>query len=207
MKYQMTHLEEDIRDLYLSFGVTDPSLIDMYSLSYDLDIWIHDIDDESTLIKLNGNYTIFLNENLSPQERWQDFGHEIGHALKHEGNQDKLKKSFRTLQEFQANNFMYHFCVPTFMLLNYEITNFTDINIGTAFIMEKFNVTESFSKKRLEQFRNKLFQAKSDEEFRNRKEPVYNYSKGIPPRKLPSHTNEIVSRALAFKRKQVGVFN
>ncbi|WP_149865378.1 ImmA/IrrE family metallo-endopeptidase [Bacillus zhangzhouensis] len=28
-----------------------------------------------------------INTRLSPQEQWQDFGHELCHALRHEGNQ------------------------------------------------------------------------------------------------------------------------
>ncbi|WP_411810215.1 ImmA/IrrE family metallo-endopeptidase [Bacillus altitudinis] len=31
--------------------------------------------------------TIIIDNRLSPQEQWQNFGHELCHALRHEGNQ------------------------------------------------------------------------------------------------------------------------
>lgn len=108
-----------------------------------------------------------MNNNLSPEEEWQDFSHELGHILKHYGNQHKMINMFRNLQESQADNFMYHFCVPTFMLLNYNITNYSNIKDGIPFIANKFGVTKNFAKKRLNLFRRKIEQAKFDEKFQD----------------------------------------
>jgi Zn-dependent peptidase ImmA (M78 family) len=51
-----------------------------------------------------------------PQEQWQDFVHELAHVLKYAENPFNMNRMTRELQEYQANSFMYHFCVPTFML-------------------------------------------------------------------------------------------
>ncbi|MGE6260913.1 ImmA/IrrE family metallo-endopeptidase [Heyndrickxia sporothermodurans] len=174
MKYQMTYLEEEIKDLYYSLNIKSPSDIDMYHIANEFDVWIHYHKNESIVLKKpNGLYSIFLDERLSYQEQWEDFGHEFGHVLKHVGYQFKMEKMFRQLQENQANNFMYHFCVPTFMLLNYNIANFYNINDGIAFVTSTFNVTEQFARKRLIQFRNQLQQAKADEDHRRYMESLY----------------------------------
>lgn len=162
MKIQMTSLEEKVMKLYLEMGIEIPSRINMNEIANYLDIWIHLYDGESQVFKRRGLYSMFLNESLTPEEQWQDFGHEIGHVIKHVGDQHKLRIAFRELQEFQANNFMYHFCVPTFMLLDYEISNFMNIEDGVPFILEKFPVTEEFAKKRLLMLSNQMQLSNSD---------------------------------------------
>ncbi|MGG3798025.1 ImmA/IrrE family metallo-endopeptidase [Metabacillus fastidiosus] len=173
MNYQLTQLEENIKNLYINLGIELPYEIDIYHISNELDIWIYFHPHKSEIFKRNGLFSMFLDEELSVQEQWQDFGHELGHIIRHTGNQHKLAIPFRALQENQANNFMYHFCVPTFMLLNYEINNFMNINDGISFISKAFNVTEEFAKRRLVQFKNQIYQAKSDEEHRRYMESLY----------------------------------
>lgn len=166
MKYQMTMLEEDIEALYKEMGIFSASDLDMYYIASELDIWIHFWEQKSEMKCVNGLYSILLNEHLSRQEQWQDFGHETGHIIKHVGKQHELKKMFRDLQESQANNFMFQFCVPTFMLLNYQINEYANFEDGVHFISENFNVTEQFSRIRLNHFKNQLLLAKSDAEHR-----------------------------------------
>lgn len=167
MQYQFTQLETDIKHFYDKLRIFSPSDIDMYYIANEMDIWIHYHNDESTLYKSrNGLYSIFLDERLSYQEQWQDFGHELGHVIKHVGNQHKLKPMFRLLQENQANNFMYQFCVPTFMLLDLKVITYMNINDGLTFISKTFNVTHEFARVRLNHFKNQLLLAKSDSEHR-----------------------------------------
>lgn len=84
------------------------------------------------------------------QQEWQLFAHELCHHLRHYGSQLNMHHLFLELQEFQANHFAYHFCVPTFML--------EEIKDITAYeIMNQFNVDFDFALRRLEMFQNKLF--------------------------------------------------
>lgn len=166
MTYQMTPLEEKIRDIYLYAGLTSPSNSIMHDFANHYDIWLHKYDGESRAIKRRGLYSIFLNKNISLQEQWQDFGHEMGHVIKHVGDQHAIGLSFRELQEFQANNFMYQFCVPTFMLLKYEQGNLSNTINGVDFVSEKFNVTRSFAKIRIDHYKNQWLLAHSDAEHR-----------------------------------------
>ncbi|WP_368532778.1 ImmA/IrrE family metallo-endopeptidase [Cytobacillus horneckiae] len=84
------------------------------------------------------------------QEEWMLFGHETTHYIRHCGNQLNMHPLFRDLQEFQANHFAYHFCVPTFMLEEIKGVTVHDI-------MNQFNVDFEFALNRLEMFKNKLF--------------------------------------------------
>ncbi|HSH24972.1 MAG TPA: ImmA/IrrE family metallo-endopeptidase [Massilibacterium sp.] len=85
------------------------------------------------------------------QQEWQLFGHEICHYLVHPGNQLKMHFLFRDLQEYQANHFAYHFCVPTFMLENEN-----DLSIYK--VMNLFNVEYDFALKRLEMYERKMLE-------------------------------------------------
>ncbi|GIN59997.1 hypothetical protein J8TS2_43160 [Lederbergia ruris] len=64
-----------------------------------------------------------------------------------------LNNLFLAYQEWKANNFALHFCVPTFILIKYEIANIPE---GIPFITKTFNVTQKFAQKRLIHFRNQL---------------------------------------------------
>ncbi|MBM7606024.1 Zn-dependent peptidase ImmA (M78 family) [Metabacillus crassostreae] len=154
MKYQMSHLEEDVKGIYRKLNISEPISIDMCRIAEEFDVWIHPHEYKSQMIERDGMYSILLDKRITKEEQWQDFGHELGHVINHAGNQHKMNKLFRDLQEYQANNFMFHFCVPTFMLLKMQFPD----RRGQAvkMIAENFNVTCEFADKRLKQFENKI---------------------------------------------------
>lgn len=166
MDYSMTKLEEDIQNLYHELSITDISPSSMKYIAKQLQIKLKISDVSSQALNYNGEYYIFINNKLSAQEQWQEFGHEIGHRIKHVGDQKTMFTQFRCLQEWQADNFMYHFCVPTFMLLKLNISNYCNIEYGISFISETFNVTDDFARKRLQMFKSQMLQAKSDRDHR-----------------------------------------
>nr|WP_077737009.1 ImmA/IrrE family metallo-endopeptidase [Bacillus sonorensis] len=150
MEFYLTHLEEYVKNMYLKFGFFEPQHIDMNRVAAGLNIWIHYENMDSMMIKHDGMYSIILNSKLSRQKQWEDFAHELCHVLKHAGNQLNMNKMFRELQEFQANQFMYHFCVPTFMLLKLD---FPELRCNAVkMVADLFNVTDEFAAKRIELF-------------------------------------------------------
>src|SRR5699024_7956666 len=92
--------------------------------------------------KFGGKYRIFIDNRQSKQKQWQDFGHELGHVLCHAGHQLKMNHMFLKYQEWKANNFMYHFCVSTFMLCQLK-----EVNVHN--VMNLFNVEYEFACKSL----------------------------------------------------------
>ncbi|MED1607793.1 ImmA/IrrE family metallo-endopeptidase [Cytobacillus kochii] len=195
MNYTLTNLEDNIKKLYLLLEITKPSEIDIWQFAHYFDIWIEFEESKSELVETQkGLFTICLDKRNSYQNQWQDFAHEFGHVIRHVGKQHKLRSYFRDFQEFQANNFMYHFCVPTFMLFEYNVSNYLDIENGAKFVSTTFNVTEEFAKKRMILFRDKLLQAKLDDEHRKYMESRYPKAPPYSP-----ETNNIVKRALELK--------
>ncbi|GAB4074758.1 hypothetical protein GCM10028778_22610 [Barrientosiimonas marina] len=79
------------------------------------------------------------------QREWQLFGHELGHYLRHAGNQYVMCYLFRDLQEYQADHFAYHFCVPTFMLDNVQPLTVHDV-------VNLFCVEYQFARQRLDMY-------------------------------------------------------
>jgi Zn-dependent peptidase ImmA (M78 family) len=174
LEYTYTPLEKFVNDLYSVLSISNPQEIDMKVIANQLNVKLYFYDDGSTAV---GN-RIFIDERLSKARQWEDFGHELCHTLRHHGNQllmlkNDLLHSFRRLQESQSDNFMYQFCVPTFMLLNYKIANFLNVKAGIPFVMERFNVTEEFAAERLTRFKRQLLQSKLDAEHRAYMESWY----------------------------------
>jgi Zn-dependent peptidase ImmA (M78 family) len=200
LEYTYTPLEEFVKELYIALSIATPNEIDMRDIADQLNIKLYFYDDGSTAV---GN-RIFIDERLSKARQWEDFGHELCHTLRHHGNQllmlkNALLHSFRKLQESQSDNFMYQFCVPTFMLLNFKISNFLDVKPGISFVTEKFNVTEEFAEERLRRFKRQLLQSKSDAEHRMIMESLYPKA---PP--YSKETNDVLKQLnLILEKKGV----
>lgn len=141
-----THLEDYIKNLYLNIGIVKPEQIDINTIATRLRIKVILVPFNS----MRANNVICINERTSKEERWQQFGHELCHVLWHCGNQFGIPYFFREYQEWKANNFALHFCVPTFMLdelkLDYEYYK------AIYQIQDTFNVDEEFAKKRLDNY-------------------------------------------------------
>ncbi|WP_342537292.1 ImmA/IrrE family metallo-endopeptidase [Sporosarcina sp. FSL K6-3508] len=157
--YQNSHLEDFIEQLYASLSIRQPEQLNKYLIAERLNIGIYLSRNDSEAFYWDGRYYIFINRDLDSRQRWQDFGHELCHVLRHSGHQGRMPPLFRQLQEWQADNFMYHFCVPTFMLqkIHLPYDQFEAIRL----IAETFNVEYDFAFKRLEMYQRKdVFQMK-----------------------------------------------
>lgn len=170
MKYQTTLLEDWIKEFYFNIDVYYPRQLDLFDIAARLGIFVHFEEFSSRVY----NGEIIIDSRLSPEEQWEDFGHELCHLLRQEGNQLLLMRNqLLDIQEAKAENFALQFCAPTFMLLKNKVVNYLNIQDGIPFVVEKFNVTEEFAKKRLIHFRNQLQLSKSDQEFRVYMDSIY----------------------------------
>ncbi|HLS10432.1 ImmA/IrrE family metallo-endopeptidase [Lentibacillus sp.] len=132
-----------MRNLYRYLNISHPNQLDINKIANKLNLTIH---YGSTSFRIDNELVI---KRSTKQKEWQLFGHEVGHYLIHVGNHYFMHYLFRDLQEWQANLFAYHFCVPTFMLDNlYKII--------ASDIMNLFNVEFEFARKRLEMYERKV---------------------------------------------------
>ncbi|MCK6164069.1 ImmA/IrrE family metallo-endopeptidase [Bacillus pumilus] len=137
-----THLDDWIEAFYHQINIKNPSELDLLDIAYRSNLKVE-------FLNISSRYyagTIIIDNRLSPQEQWQDFGHELCHALRHEGNQLIMPPLFRELQEMQAKRFAYKFCIPTFMLR--KIKAIQPYNSFTNEIAALFNVTYEFATER-----------------------------------------------------------
>lgn len=138
-----THLEDYIYLLLKSLDITKPHQLNIENVSnrmglklvYKKKAFMH--DDEIVL------------QPGTRQKEWVLFVHELCHRLRHAGMQLIMHPLFVELQEYQADYFSYHFCVPTFMLQELK-------EVSVHVIMNLFNVEEDFAIKRFEMYQNKL---------------------------------------------------
>lgn len=146
------NLEDYIKQLLNSIGIYHPHQLNMETVSTRLGIVVHRIPHKSMCVEDN----IFLNSALDDRECWEEFGHELCHAKWHAGNQVFIHALMRELQEWKAENFSQHLCIPSFMLNQIKLPDHESEAIWL--IMETFGVTRDFAKKRLEQYlRNLIF--------------------------------------------------
>ncbi|WP_203363688.1 ImmA/IrrE family metallo-endopeptidase [Bacillus sp. REN10] len=145
-----TLLEDYIFSLYQSIHIYKPDQLDMKVIAKRLGIDIEYINNSSKTLLGSLETLILIDQRLPPEKQWQDFGHELGHLLRHCGSQLTLPPPFIKMQEWQANNFMYHFCVPSFMLekLSFPWRKKEVI----AVIAHTFNVDIEFATERLERW-------------------------------------------------------
>lgn len=155
MSYTFSSTEEYIKNMYEAIGVFTPNQLHPERISEHLNISIAYLPVRSWRVD---DY-IFLDNRLDASEQWQEFGHELCHALWHQDNQYHLTKPYIQYQESQANHFAYYACVPTQMLLEIPLPD--DMRSAVHRICTTFNVTPVFAQKRLELYLNKMYQSTS----------------------------------------------
>lgn len=139
-----THLEDYIRELYKTMGIAKPEDLNMLQIAKKLGV---DITYSNRVFRFDNEIII---QRGTKSEEWMMFGHELCHYLRHSGNQLKMGKWFVELQEWQADNFMYQFCVPSFMLCKLKLPRLECE--AASLIVETFNVDQEFAKKRLQHY-------------------------------------------------------
>ena len=124
-------------------------MIDTVSKKLNLSVTFWGFTSEIAFYK--GVYKVFINENQSNQQQWQDFGHEMYHYCHDYVVYDRLHETYAEYGESKADYFAYHFCVPTFMLMDLK-----EVNIYV--IANRFNVEYDFALRRLEMYQNKILE-------------------------------------------------
>ncbi|WP_155591887.1 ImmA/IrrE family metallo-endopeptidase [Lysinibacillus cavernae] len=145
-----THTENFIKNLYSKMNISKSSQLQFQKIATLLNIQIFYWNKSSQALFDESHVYIFLNEQLTTEQLWQDFCHELGHVLLHNGQQERMPKSLIEYLENKANNFMYHACIPSFMLDEVDSDALTIENV-----QQLFNVEYDFAEKRLTQYFNK----------------------------------------------------
>lgn len=82
-----TYTEDFIKEFYHKMNILTAEQLNIKTISNKLGIHVFYWSDSSQALYNDGRYYIFLNENQSTQQQWQDFCHELSHVLLHTGDQ------------------------------------------------------------------------------------------------------------------------
>jgi Zn-dependent peptidase ImmA (M78 family) len=168
--YIPTELEKKIEKIYKERCILSPTDLNIFNVSKMFNVKINQSINGQPQRAIWDDYAsvIFLDPSQSEEKQREVFFHELGHPLLHCGDQSKMKnKSFRELQEYQANQFQLYAALPFFMLKEMELPIYESQIINL--IKNEFKVTRAFAKKRLEQIKSRILQFKIDNEiFRSR---------------------------------------
>lgn len=163
MRYTYSHLEDFIQIIYSKLNTHSPTEMNIYAIADALNIGLYHIGTCSQAIHFEGRHYIFLDVRLTAPERFEMFGHELGHIFLHTGNQQQMLDDYRMYQEWKANLFALHFCIPTFML-----QTLPDHTLNKYQISELFGVTIEFADKRLNRYHEKHLLHNSMQQFEKR---------------------------------------
>ncbi|WP_340637578.1 ImmA/IrrE family metallo-endopeptidase [Bacillus cereus] len=106
-----------MQHLYQSLPINVPEQIDMIEIAKKLNICLYFAPFGSHAMERNQIANLVIDNRISQQEQWEDFGHETCHILFHTGNQLLMHQMFLEYQEARLktshNNLVY-------LLLCYE---------------------------------------------------------------------------------------
>lgn len=114
--YRPSEVEEIVCDLYQQFGIHHSCQmdIDLIASIWNVEIWRYPFPAQSFWSAEQS--IICLDSMASPERRRADFFHELGHIVRHEGNQEGLHPLFVELQEWQAHRFQLIAAMPHYLL-------------------------------------------------------------------------------------------
>ncbi|MCY8540076.1 ImmA/IrrE family metallo-endopeptidase [Bacillus haynesii] len=165
--YYLSELEEEVQNIYKKINILEPFQVDMEVIADRLDIQIRYMPNKCGIFKFGLSKVIILDSLKNKQQHWEDFCHELGHIMKHAGTQFKTPLLLKEMQENQANSFMYHFSVPTFMLNKIQLPPLKRDAI--QLLTDLFNVTHTFAEKRLDIYLRKLLSLRTQSSFMKQK--------------------------------------
>lgn len=196
--YKNTPLEVWVENLYRSWGITSPLDLNIKNLARKLDIWIYYHENSSQALEYNGMWSVILDSRMAQQEQWEDFLHEVGHILRHYGNQSIMPETLVQLQEDQVKHFQLYATMPYYLIREMELPSYEQDVINL--LSSRFNVTLKLAKIRLEQIKRRDFQVRSDQEFIKNLNGQYRNYDPLDTSRWSSETSRIMNQLY----KQIG---
>lgn len=165
--YKPTETEEWISFIYQKNGIHSAADMDLDHIAAIFRAMIELHPYESKVIWSSNFALIYLHALLSKEQRREHFFHELGHIVRHCGDQFAMPESFIELQEQQAAQFQLYAAMPAFML-NEFIHDVYSWGAFEKILAEAFCLPIRFVQKRLDQIMNRLRLAQFDKELRER---------------------------------------
>lgn len=154
--YFKTPLEQTIEDYYFSYGIltSEDLTIERVAETFGVEVYQKDMrpfsDNEMNVVVLSTHDELFIQRKA--------FFHELGHVLRHAGDQRNMPKLFYQLQEADADRFSLYSSMPFFMLEQLPLPAAEEEAVGM--IAEAFKIPGEFAQIRLTQIKERIASAK-----------------------------------------------
>ncbi|MDN4069232.1 ImmA/IrrE family metallo-endopeptidase [Paenibacillus vini] len=166
--YHLTHMEESIENIYCQMDLKEPHQITIDYISRKLNIWVYFRPFRSrALEKTPGVYTMVIDNRKPPYDQRIEFLHELGHLLRHSGNQTLLPREFTKAQEDDAEQFMMYAAMPYSMISRLKMPSLRSEAVN--YIAGVFNVPISLAAKRFDQIQRRAFDGHLMSSLKNQK--------------------------------------
>ncbi|WP_378211151.1 ImmA/IrrE family metallo-endopeptidase [Anoxybacteroides rupiense] len=158
--YKPSELERYISDMYKKIGIIYPSQLDEEYIARKFNIEIIytrwgsfcNYSDDFQLISLHKDL------RFNPIRRREVFFHELGHLLRHAGDQTNMSFSFRDFQESQARRFTLFAAIPHHMLRYIDFSQKRDYVLYE--MQETFRISKQICSERLDYIENRMLNEK-----------------------------------------------
>ncbi|UQZ34556.1 hypothetical protein C2I18_14130 [Paenibacillus sp. PK3_47] len=150
--YFKTPLEQSIQDVYLENGILTPEdlTIERVSEMFQVDV----VFEQVITFSDNQSMVIFLQSGVEQTEQRKSFYHELGHVLRHAGDQRLMLKLFRQLQEADAERFSLYAAMPFFMFERIKLP--AEEETAAGYVSKLFKVPPEFTLLRLRQIQRRI---------------------------------------------------
>ncbi|ULO07174.1 ImmA/IrrE family metallo-endopeptidase [Paenibacillus sp. 19GGS1-52] len=151
-KYFKTPLEQSIEDVYV-----ENKLLNSWDLTIDNLTAIFNVEVTNTKSQAfsdNEQRIIFLSSNDIPDKQRRSFFHELGHIVRHSGDQRNMPDLFQQMQEADAERFSLYASIPFFMLEKLSLPKSGKHAAG--YIGSIFHIPPAYAMRRLRQIRERI---------------------------------------------------
>ncbi|MNW53131.1 hypothetical protein D3C74_306800 [compost metagenome] len=178
--YEATYLEHSIENLYLKNDITEPQHITIERIAAALNVWIYSSAQRSKAYEsAAGLRSVLLDKRLPLKEQRIELLHEVGHLLRHAGNQTIMPRAFIELQEADADQFVLYASMPFFMLSRLNLPAL--YNDALLYLSDIFEVPIYLARKRL----NQIIRRNYEGQIRTSIEQQTNTAKGVMSKEIP----------------------
>lgn len=154
-KYFKTPLEQTIENHYLSRAILVPNDLTIERISEAFNVEVHFKSVKS--FSDNELCVIVINQQDERDVQHKTFFHELGHVLRHVGDQRQISELFQQMQEADAERFSLYAAIPFFMLEKLQLPAFEEEAAGI--VATVFQVPPEFALLRLKQIRERIASA------------------------------------------------
>ncbi|MBY0011463.1 ImmA/IrrE family metallo-endopeptidase [Paenibacillus typhae] len=150
--YKTTHLEDFVEQLYIQHRISTPAEINIPTISERMNIAVEYADLKHMKgVSFRGpkKIIILLDKTRTIRQQRIDFFHELGHLLRHAGNQLVMPKLFIQHQEADTEQFLLYALMPMSMIKRLDLS--PDRKLAIEQLADSFTVGTELASKRYDQ--------------------------------------------------------